>query len=393
MGATHATPSQQSEAIEINNLGTALANQQLLKRAAEKFAEAYRLDPSLAIAATNQGIALFYLGESSEAQQILMRAATQNPGDAHTWYVLGLLYRSTGKNQEAATSFQRVLAIDPSDADAHYFLASSYIASHELNQSIAQYKLALQLNPLEASAEFGLARALQQSGKTAEASVHFARFEHLMNDKISSPLSHTYGDEGKYSKAQDILPRGLKVGPMIPIAFVQEPAGNTGGQAATSDNKHPGGGACMLRLERDGPLYLVVPGQGESAIRVYRNTSHGPGNSRLEEVPAARMGLAASGSGVACAVGDFDNDGLPDLAVAFTDRVVLFRNLGHGKFADVTKKVGILPLNHPAGLTFVDYDHDGDLDLFITGQPNGRNVKSGPGPNVLWRNNGNLTFT
>ncbi len=393
MGATHATPSQQSEAIEINNLGTALANQQLLKRAAEKFAEAYRLDPSLAIAATNQGIALFYLGESSEAQQILMRAATQNPGDAHTWYVLGLLYRSTGKNQEAATSFQRVLAIDPSDADAHYFLASSYIASHELNQSIAQYKLALQLNPLEASAEFGLARALQQSGKTAEARDHFARFEHLMNDKISSPLSHTYGDEGKYSKAQDILPRGLKVGPMIPIAFVQEPAGNTGGQAATSDNKHPGGGACMLRLERDGPLYLVVPGQGESAIRVYRNTSHGPGNSRLEEVPAARMGLAASGSGVACAVGDFANDGLPDLAVAFTDRVVLFRNLGHGKFADVTKKVGILPLNHPAGLTFVDYDHDGDLDLFITGQPNGRNVKSGPGPNVLWRNNGNLTFT
>lgn len=391
--AAHVTPRQQSEATELNNLGTALANQQMLKRAAEKFAEAYRLDPRLAIAETNQGIALFYLGESSEAQQMLMRAVTQNPSDAHAWYVLGLLYRSTGKNQAAAASFQRVLAIDPTDADAHYFLGSSEFDLHDLNQAIAEYRSALQLNPLEASAEFGLARALQHSGNTAEGRIHFARFEHLMNDKIATPLAHTYGEEGKYSKVQDILPTGLEVGPMVPITFVKQPVGNTGIQALIPESKYPGGGACMLRPETGGPLYLVVPGHGTPAIRVYRNISHSPGNSRLDEVPAARMGLTTSGSGVSCAVGDFDNDGLPDLAVAFVDRVVLFRNLGHGKFVDVTKKVGILSLNRPAGLTFVDYDHDGDLDLFITGRPNGRNTKSGPGPNVLWRNNGNQTFT
>ena len=89
-------------------------------------------------------------------------------------------------------------------------------------------------------------------------------------------------------------------------------------------------------------------------------------------------------------VGDFDNDGLPDLAVALADRVILFHNLGGGKFEDVTAKVGIRQLNKPAGLTFVDFDHDGDLDLFVTGAAT---ADGKSGPNVMWRNNGNSTFT
>ena len=88
-------------------------------------------------------------------------------------------------------------------------------------------------------------------------------------------------------------------------------------------------------------------------------------------------------------MGDFDNDGLPDVAVAMSDRVLMFKNHGGGKFSDVTAATGVQPANHPAGITFVDYDHDGDLDLFVTGQPSAAGAK----PNVLWRNNGNGTFT
>ena len=71
--------------------------------------------------------------------------------------------------------------------------------------------------------------------------------------------------------------------------------------------------------------------------------------------------------------------------------MVLFHNDGGGKFTDVTAKVGITPLNEPAGMTFVDYDHDGDLDLFITGKRLSGVEDSTD--NVLWRNNGNGTFT
>ena len=92
---------------------------------------------------------------------------------------------------------------------------------------------------------------------------------------------------------------------------------------------------------------------------------------------------------MACAVGDYDGDNLNDLAVALDDGVRLFRNLGKGKFEDVTAEAGIAPRNKPTGITFVDYDHDGDLDLFLTGA----SLKEGDAPNVLWRNNGNKTFT
>ncbi len=133
---------------------------------------------------------------------------------------------------------------------------------------------------------------------------------------------------------------------------------------------------------------IVLPSTGEQAVRVFRNS----GSGKYEEAKAQELGLTVSGAAVACAVGDFDNDGLPDLALALTDRVVLFRNEGKGHFTDVTKAAGIEPRNQPAGLTFVDYDHDGDLDLFVTGKP-AAGAAAGAAPNVVWRNNGNKTFT
>jgi hypothetical protein len=94
---------------------------------------------------------------------------------------------------------------------------------------------------------------------------------------------------------------------------------------------------------------------------MFRNTGAGG----FELVAPAQTGLEVSGDGIACAVGDFDNDGLPDVAIAMSDRVLLFRNIGGGRFADVTEAARIVPVNHPSGLIFVDYDHDGDLDLFV----------------------------
>ncbi|HME57988.1 MAG TPA: CRTAC1 family protein, partial [Terracidiphilus sp.] len=124
---------------------------------------------------------------------------------------------------------------------------------------------------------------------------------------------------------------------------------------------------------------------GAQAIRVL----HNKGDGNFEEWDAEAAGLKASGHAVACAVGDYDGDGLNDLAVALDDKVLLFRNLGKGKFQDVTAEAGLVPKNRPTGITFIDYDHDGDLDLFLTGAP----LTAGGSSNVLWRNNGNKTFT
>jgi len=126
-----------------------------------------------------------------------------------------------------------------------------------------------------------------------------------------------------------------------------------------------------------------------------------------------------TGWGQACCVGDYDNDGHDDLFVTYYGQNVLYRNNGNGTFTDVTKQAGLIQpgpkTRWNTGCTFVDYDKDGHLDLFVanyvdldlkTAPPpeagpctyKGLLVACGPpglpgGKNILYHNNGNGTFT
>src|SRR5271165_337552 len=376
------TPQVRAEAAKLNNLGVAMMNQQLMDKAVAQFDAAYKLDPSLAIAEMNKGIALLNQQKLPEAEEALQQAAAKDPGNPRVWYNLGLVHRGEGKTTEAIADFQKVLKIDPGDPDAHYFLGTFYSQQQDYPKAIEAFQQALKINPLHASAEFGMGRALQRSGKTDEAREHLKRFEYLTRNKISAPITLTYGEQGRYSVAQDVITNEPSVGPMIPVTFVAQALGGAVKGSATPT----GGGVCMIDVDGDGRLDVVSIADGDAVVHVFRSLGEG----KFKEEPSSQYGLALKGKGVSCAVGDFDNDGKNDLAVALTDRVVLFHNDGGGKFTDVTAKVGIAPLNEPAGMTFVDYDHDGDLDLFITGKRSG--VKDST-DNVVWRNNGNNTFT
>jgi tetratricopeptide (TPR) repeat protein len=365
-------------AIRANNLGVALMNQQLMEKAARKFEEAQKSDPSLAVAEMNRGIALLNLQKLPEAEAALQHAATLMPKDPRVWCNLGLLYRALGKYKEGVESFQKVIAIDPTDADSFYLIGSLQLQLQQYDAAIDSFQTALKINPLHASAEFGLARALQRSGKVDAAREHLHTFEHLTRDKISAAMTLSYGEQGRYSTVEDIRTSEPDVAPMIPVTFTAQPI-----ESATKLASQ--GGVCMLDVNGDGKSDLIVLQTGDPAVRVYLNQ----GNNKFKETPAADFGFALKGEGVSCAVGDFDNDGHPDVAIALADQLVLLKNLANGKFQDVTKGAGITPLNRPAGLTFVDYDHDGDLDLFVTGSP----VASRSNSNVLWRNNGNGSFT
>src|SRR3989442_11101042 len=115
------------------------------------------------------------------------------------------------------------------------------------------------------------------------------------------------------------------------------------------------------------------------------------GGRRFEDVTRA-AGIQLTGSGLGCAAGDVENDGHTDIAVCLSDGVRLLRNKGDGKFEDVTQAVGIRSEKGCVGVTFVDYDHDGDLDLYVTMAPEA-SPSGAPRHNILWRNNGNRTFT
>ncbi|MGA7830394.1 MAG: FG-GAP-like repeat-containing protein [Terracidiphilus sp.] len=375
-----------AEAVRLNNRGVAEMGQQFTDRAAASFAEAFQKDPKLAQAAINEGIAQIYLQKLDEAKKYLKQAIALDSKNAQAWYNLGLAQHAGNELEAALTSFQQAVKMDPRDADSYYFEGVCYQDLKQYDQAIASLARALEINPQHASAEFATARAMQRSGHLVEAKEHFKRFQQLTSTKIGAPIGLSYGEQGHYSIVTPVEEPEAGGRAMIPVRMVADPLilEEKSSKWATT------GGACMMDVTGSGSMDLVLMQSGVQAIRVLHNKggdSYGVGS--YEDFDASAAGLKASGHAVACAVGDYDGDGLNDLVVALDDTVQLFRNLGHGKFQDVTAEAGLKPMNRPTGITFIDYDHDGDLDLLLTGSP----IKAGGESNVLWRNNGNGTFT
>jgi enediyne biosynthesis protein E4 len=94
--------------------------------------------------------------------------------------------------------------------------------------------------------------------------------------------------------------------------------------------------------------------------RLYRNTGHGV----FVDV-TQRAGLKGEGYGMGVAVGDYDNDGRPDLYVTGFGRNHLYHNERDGTFSDVTERAGVSGGNWSTGAAFFDYDGDGRLDLIV----------------------------
>jgi enediyne biosynthesis protein E4 len=181
-----------------------------------------------------------------------------------------------------------------------------------------------------------------------------------------------------------------------------------------------GCGAAFFDYDQDDwvDIFLVngwrlegFPKGKEPVCRLFKNNRDGT----FTDV-TIKAGLARSGWGQACCVGDYNNDGWNDLFVSYYGQNSLFRNNGNGTFTDVTKEAGLLQnrLRWNSGCSFLDYDKDGHLDLFVgnyidldlktTPLPEDANctykgivVACGPpglegGKNILYHNKGDGTF-
>ena len=154
------------------------------------------------------------------------------------------------------------------------------------------------------------------------------------------------------------------------------------------------------------------PGK-EPSNKLYRNNRNGTFTDVTE-----KAGLKHSGWASAICVGDYDNDGYEDFFITYWGQNVLYHNNGNGTFTDTTQKAGLATkgTRWGSGCTFIDYDRDGKLDLFVAnylkfdltavperGKGNNCTWKGIPvncGPkglptdtNLLYHNNGDGTFT
>jgi hypothetical protein len=98
--------------------------------------------------------------------------------------------------------------------------------------------------------------------------------------------------------------------------------------------------------------------------RLYRQNRDGSFTDVTEQAGLANAGDGNYGQGVA--VGDYDNDGFPDLFVTSYGKNILYHNNGDGTFTDVTAKAGVAGGGWSVSAGFFDYDNDGKLDLFVT---------------------------
>lgn len=182
-----------------------------------------------------------------------------------------------------------------------------------------------------------------------------------------------------------------------------------------------GGGVGLLDYNNDGLLdvFLVNSGRLTSPMqtperfdradprywnRLFRQNRDG---SFTDVTAAAGLQNAGDGNyGMGVAVGDYDNDGFPDLYVTSYGHNVLYHNNGDGTFTDVTERAGVAAGGWSVSAGFFDYDNDGKLDLFVTRymQWDTKHSKScvketycPPGEfpattNILYHNRGNGTF-
>jgi len=141
------------------------------------------------------------------------------------------------------------------------------------------------------------------------------------------------------------------------------------------------GGVALLDYNNDGLLdiFLVNGGHIFSPLkspdnfdrhdprywnRLYRQNRDGTFTDVTEQAGLANAGDGNYGMGVA--VGDYDNDGYPDLYVTSYGKNILYHNNGNGTFTDVTAKAGVAGGGWSVSAGFFDYDNDGKLDLFVT---------------------------
>jgi hypothetical protein len=232
---------------------------------------------------------------------------------------------------------------------------------------------------------------------------------------------------GKTSAVQ----AAVSTSPVSPVQFIDvaEKAGLTVPNVwGAVDHKRviietKGSGIAFFDYDNDGWLDIYLtngsrldahwPAGKEPTTHLYRNNRDGTFTDVTE-----KSGIGRSGWQTGVCVGDYDNDGWDDLFCTFWGRNILFHNNGNGTFTDVTRKAGLYQEHGRwgTGCTFLDYDRDGRLDLFVCnfvkldpdtppsinnatfcqwkGVPTMCGPRGLPGDtNLLYHNNGDGTFT
>jgi predicted Zn-dependent protease len=352
-------------------------------------------------------------GRVAEAREALehLPVAGSSPAEVHrlaAWFAA-----CRGDAQSERRALERLIAADPGDGAALDRLAELAVGEGRLDRAAelrsqktvldllkSQYKeLFLRDQPVRDAAE--MARLADQLGRWFEAKAFLslavatkpnredlraalARLEHRSTAAVSEPgqtLADVLASElnALVSPRPSSTPLPAQGASADPIQF-QDDAPRAGLSRVFDNGASPlhhlpeymSGGIGLIDFDGDGWLdvYAVQGGpfpprsnQAGGGDRLFRNRRDGT----FEDVtgPSGLAGMP-KGYGHGVAVGDYDNDGRPDLFVTRWRSYALYHNRGDGTFADATAAAGLGgDRDWPTSAAFADLDNDGDLDLYV----------------------------
>jgi Tfp pilus assembly protein PilF len=368
------------DAYRANNLGVAYLEQYNYDIAVKQFRRALEIDPKLQMARVNLAIAFLYApdlaGAAREAQTVLQQQADE----PHAHYVLGLIARSENRVDDGIAELKRVLDKDARDVGALVNLGQLLMQRREYAEAVALFRRAAEQEPFHVTATYNLAVALTRAGQTEEGQRMTQQFQKLRESGYGTTFSNTYLEQGRYAEAivstgaepelvdtstPDVTFAVATTIPPIERSATAAMPGTSDGLAALAANE-VGNGVTLADLDGDGDLDLIDVSRAR--VRVMRND-----NGTFTDV-TTQSGItqfASPAVPMAAIAGDYDNDEHTDIFILGYGANALYRQASPWHFEDQTAKSGVSTAAAIEGLhraaALVDVDHDGDLDIFLTG--------------------------
>jgi tetratricopeptide (TPR) repeat protein len=395
-------------------------------------------------ASFDRGMTAFKTHDYGAAAREFEKAVHEQPNNAEYRKMLGESYVALGANWRAREPLQRACELNPRDPDACYLLGRSCYVLSLFEPALRAFQTALALPGNRGRALAGLAQSLEGLGRNEEAekkyreaivageggaALSYSKFllragrsrESLaVLETAAATLPEARRELARVQREVAATPATVPAQAAKPIRFRQSTLEMVSRNGATGDKHLPEtmmGGVAVFDYDGDGwpdiyvtngaPFPFVRKSDPSYYNRLFRNNHNGT----FTDV-TARAGVAGDGYAMGVAVGDYDNDGHPDLFVTGLKSNKLYRNRGDGTFEDVTDAAGLGgELGWSAGAVWLDYDNDGLLDLFVvrylawdpakdpacTSQPGGvrrycHPRAYGPTTNLLYHNEGHGRF-
>lgn len=327
------------------NLGKAFyENPTTQYEAVEEFRQALELAPGSPRERLNYALALLKAGKTAEGVAELEKVQKQAPEIPHTWFNLGITFKRESQYDKAIEQLEGMIARVPDEPVSHYNLGTLYKLNGKPELALKHFEEAARLGPHLAGPRFQLFNAYKQAGRAEDSARELARFKEIKAAQEGAVIPEDL-EWSWYSEILDEIPAGSAGLQPAPAQLKWETAELAKDLDPATASLH------VLDADGDGrPDLLSVAAQG---VQLWRG-----GTERV-----AATGLEDLRGIVAVAPGDFDNDGLADLAV-LAPAPSLWRNTG-GRFEKVAAQ---LPNGSFRLAVWLDFDHDYDVDLVLLGE-------------------------